>query len=138
MKRRTTQRGSILIDLCAACLMGSVTAALALPSYQGYLERTSRGDAVAALERVQSAQAQRFEREGAYAQQLSLLAQRPLDTSERGLYRIAMFSDSPDSFEVQASALPGEQSKDPECAQITLRVTHGVIAYGPSARCWNR
>jgi len=138
MKRRTTQRGSILIDLCAACLMGSVTAALALPSYQGYLGRTSRGDAVAALERVQFAQAQRLEREGAYAQQLSQLASWPIDTSDRGLYRIAMFSDSPDSFEVQATALPGEQSKDPECAQITLRVTHGVIAYEPSARCWNR
>lgn len=141
MKRRATQRGSILMDLCAACLMGSVTAALALPSYQGYLERSSRADALAALERVQQAQTERFARDGAFAQRLTQLAQpgvAQLDTSDRGLYRIAMFSESPDSFEVQAIALPGEQSKDPECAQITLRVTHGVIAYEPSARCWNR
>ena len=36
--------------------MGSVTMALALPSYQSYLERTRRGDAVSALQRVQQAQ----------------------------------------------------------------------------------
>jgi len=38
------QRGSTLIDICAACVTGSVTMALALPSYQSYLERTRRGE----------------------------------------------------------------------------------------------
>jgi type IV pilus assembly protein PilE len=139
MKRRANQRGSTLIDICAACMMGSVTMALALPSYQGYLERTSREDAVAALERVQEAQARHLDETGRYAMRLAQLDTPMPDLSNRGLYRIEMFSEGPDSFEVHASAVPGrEQAKDPGCAQITLRVTHGVIAYGPSTRCWNR
>ncbi|MBE7426398.1 MAG: pilus assembly protein PilE [Burkholderiaceae bacterium] len=133
----TKQRGSTLIDVCAACVMGSVTMALALPSYQSYLERTGRGDAVAALQRVQQAQERYLAQHGQYALRIDQLGAVPA-LSERGLYRIAMFSDGPDNFEARATALPDrEQARDPGCAQLTLRVTHGVIAYEPSVRCWN-
>ncbi len=133
----TKQRGSTLIDVCAACVMGSVTMALALPSYQSYLERTGRGDAVAALQRVQQAQERFLAQHGQYALRIDQLGAVPA-LSERGLYRIAMFSDGPDNFEARATALPDrEQARDPGCAQLTLRVTHGVIAYEPSVRCWN-
>ena len=140
MKRSTTtrQRGSTLIDMAAACVMGSVTMALALPSYQSYLERTRRGDAVSALQRVQQAQERYFAEHGQYALRVGDLEKGMPELSDRGLYRIKMFSDGPDNFEARATALPDrEQSKDPGCAQLTLRVTHGVIAYEPSARCWN-
>jgi type IV pilus assembly protein PilE len=132
------QRGSTLIDVCAACVMGSVTMALALPSYQGYLERTRRGDAVSALQRVQQAQQRYAARHGSYALRMNQLGADMPEFSDRGLYRIAMFSDGPGNFEVQATALPDrEQAKDPGCSQLTLRVTNGVVAYEPSARCWN-
>ncbi|HEX6017410.1 MAG TPA: type IV pilin protein [Burkholderiaceae bacterium] len=134
----TRQRGSTLIDVCAACVMGSVTMALALPSYQSYLERTGRGDAVAALQRVQQAQERYLAKHGQYALRFDQLGQDVPVLSERGLYRIAMFSDGPDNFEARATALPDrEQARDPGCSQLTLRVTHGVIAYEPSVRCWN-
>ena len=134
----TRQRGSTLIDVCAACVMGSVTMALALPSYQGYLERTGRGDAVSALQRVQQAQERYLASHGQYALNIEQLGDTIPELSERGLYRIAMFSDGPGNFEARATALPDrEQAKDPGCAQLTLRVTNGVIAYEPSARCWN-
>jgi len=127
-----------LIDICAACVMGSVTMALALPSYQSYLERTRRGDAVSALERVQQAQLRFMADQGSYAMRLEQLGPEVAPLSDRGLYRITMFSDGPDNFEAHAIALPDrEQAKDPGCAQLALRVTHGVIAYEPSARCWN-
>jgi len=127
-----------LIDVCAACVMGSVTMALALPSYQSYLERTRRGDAVSALQRVQQAQERYVAKHGQYALRTTQLGEDIPELSDRGLYRIAMFSESPDSFEARATAVPDrEQAKDPGCAQLTLRVTHGVIAYEPSARCWN-
>ncbi|HEY6513875.1 MAG TPA: type IV pilin protein [Burkholderiaceae bacterium] len=137
-KPSTRQRGSTLIDVCAACVMGSVTMALALPSYQSYLERTRRGDAVSALQRVQQAQQRYIAKHGQYALRASQLGDDIPEVSDRGLYRIAMFSDGPDNFEARATALPDrEQAKDPGCAQLTLRVTHGVVAYEPSARCWN-
>jgi len=132
------QRGSTLIDVCAACVMGSVTMALALPSYHSYLERTRRGDAVVALQRVQQAQASYVAKHGQYALRIDQLGGDIPELSDRGLYRITMFSDGPGNFEARATALRDrEQAKDPSCSKVTLRVTHGVIAYEPSARCWN-
>jgi len=127
-----------LVDICAACVTGSITMALALPSYQSYLERTRRGDAVAALQRVQQAQEHYIAGKGQYALRIDQLGIDVPALSDRGLYRITMFSDGPDNYEARATAVPDrEQAKDPGCSQLTLRVTHGVIAYEPSARCWN-
>jgi type IV pilus assembly protein PilE len=138
MKRQSKQRGSTLIDICAACLMGSVTMALALPSYQGHLERTQRSDAVAALQRVQQAQLRHLEQHGGFALRLDELGAAGAPVSERGMYRITMFSDGPHSFEARAVAVPGrDQAKDPGCAHVTLRVTDRAVTYEPSARCWN-
>jgi len=140
MKRATgsRQRGSTLIDICAACVTGSLTMALALPSYQSYLERTRRGDAVSTLQRVQQAQARYIAQHGQYALRVDQLDEAIPELSDRGLYRIAMFSDGPDNFEARATAVPDrEQAKDPGCARLTLRITHGVIAYEPSIHCWN-
>ena len=118
--------------------MGSVTMALALPSYQNYLERTRRIDAVSALQRVQDAQAKYLASHGSYALRLDQLGADVPELSERGLYRVTLFSESPDSFEARATALPDrDQAKEPGCTQVTLRVTNGAIAYEPSARCWN-
>lgn len=138
MNRPSKQRGSTLVDICAACLMGSVTMALALPSYQSHLERVQRNDAVTALQRVQQAQVQYRADHGNFALRLEQLGQAGVAHSDRGLYRITMFSEGPDSFEARATALPDrDQAKDPGCAQLTLRVTNGLVAYEPSARCWN-
>ena len=121
------QRGSTLIDVCAACVMGSVTMALALPSYQSYLERTRRGDAVSALQRVQQAQQRYIAKQGNTRCGKQLGDDIP-EISDRGLYRITMFSDGPDNFEARATALPiASRPRTPGCAQLTLRVTHGVI-----------
>ena len=126
-----------MIDICAACLMGSVTMALALPSYQNHLERTQRNDAVSALQRVQQAQVRHFTEHGSFALRLDQLGAAGTPLSERGTYRITMFSDGPDSFEARAEALRDrDQAKDPGCTQLTLRVTNGAVAYEPSARCW--
>ncbi|HVQ04076.1 MAG TPA: type IV pilin protein [Burkholderiaceae bacterium] len=138
MNRPSKQRGSTLVDICAACLMGSVTMALALPSYQNHLERTQRVDAVSALQRVQQAQLQHHADHGTFAIRLAQLGSAGTAQSDRGLYRITMFSDGPDSFEARATALPDrDQAKDPSCTQLTLRVTNGLVSYEPSARCWN-
>jgi len=126
-----------LIDICAACLMGSVTMALALPSYQNHLERTQRSDAVSALQRVQQAQARHLAEHGSFALRLDQLGVAGTPLSERGTYSVTMFSEGPDSFEARAVALPDrDQARDPGCTQITLRVTNGLVAYEPSARCW--
>lgn len=138
MSVRRRQRGSTLVDVCAACVMGSITMALALPSYHSWMEREGRNDAVKALQRVQQAQSEFRATHGRYALKLDALDARLSPMSDKGLYRIAMFSESPDSFEVRASAVPDRaQAKDPGCAEVVLRVSGGVISYEPSLRCWN-
>ncbi len=138
MNTRQHQRGSTLIDVCGACAVGSIAMALVLPSYHSWIEREGRNDAVAALHRVQQAQAEYHATHGRYALRLDKLEAPLRDTSDKGLYRLAMFSESPDSFEVRASAVPDRaQAKDPGCAQVTLRVSAGAISYEPSLRCWN-
>jgi type IV pilus assembly protein PilE len=118
--------------------MGSIVTAVALPSYQTYLERTRRHDAVEALQRIHEAQEMYRAKHGRYALRLDQLPGHIRSQSERGLYRIAMFSDGPDNFEARAGAVPDRaQAKDPGCAQVALRVTTGLISYEPSARCWN-
>jgi type IV pilus assembly protein PilE len=135
---RQRQQGSTLIDVCAACVMGSITMALALPWYHDWKERVGRTDAVTALQRVQQAQADYHAAHGRYALRLDALDARLTPYSEKGLYRIEMYSEAPDSFAVQASAVGDRaQARDPGCAQVTLRVSSGVIAYEPSPRCWN-
>ena len=137
MNQPSKQRGSTLIDICAACLMGSVTMALALPSYQNHLERTQRNDAVSALQRVQQAQVRHLVEHGSFAMRLEQLGGAGATLSERGMYRITMFSEGPHSFEARAVALPDrDQAKDPGCTHLTLRVTNGAAAYEPTARCW--
>jgi type IV pilus assembly protein PilE len=138
MNTRQHQRGSTLIDVCAACAVGSITMALVLPAYHSWVERERRNDAVVALHRVQQAQTDYHAAHGRYALRLDKLEGRLRDISDKGLYRLAMFSEGPDSFEVRASADPDRpQAKDPGCSQVTLRVTAGVISYEPSLRCWN-
>ncbi|MFO1224812.1 MAG: type IV pilin protein [Burkholderiaceae bacterium] len=138
MFTRQRQQGSTLIDVCAACVMGSITMALALPSYHSWQERDRRADAVSALQRVQQAQAEYHAAHGRYALRLDALGTRIAPYSDQGLYRISMFSEAPDSFEVHAAALSERaQARDASCSQVTLRVTAGVIAYEPSPLCWN-
>lgn len=139
MSVRRRQLGSTLIDVCAACVMGSITMALALPSYHSWVEREGRNDAVKALQRVQQAQTEYHATHGRYALKLDALDARLSTTSDKGLYRIAMFSEGPNSFEVRASAVPDRaQARDPGCAEVALRISDGVISYEPSLRCWNR
>lgn len=139
MSVRRRQLGSTLIDVCAACVMGSITMALALPSYHSWVEREGRNDAVKALQRVQQAQAEYHAAHGRYALKLDALDARLGTMSDKGLYRIAMFSEGPNSFEVRASAVPDRaQARDPGCTEVALRISDGAISYEPSLRCWNR
>jgi type IV pilus assembly protein PilE len=135
---RLHQRGSTLIDVCAACVMGSITMALALPWYHDWKERDGRTDAVVALQRVQQAQADHHAAHGRYALRLDTLDAAVTPYSDKGLYRLEMYSEAPDSFEVHATAVTDRgQARDPSCGRVTLRVSGGVIAYEPALRCWN-
>jgi type IV pilus assembly protein PilE len=131
------QRGFTLVDVLTTCALAGVLAGVAIPSYQSQLVKSRRGDAAAALTRLQAAQERYRSANGFYSatlQPLGLAAR-----SSAGLYELAIETHAPERYRATASAVAGgPQAADGECMQLVLDVTSGFVQSGPSARCWNR
>ena len=131
--------GFTLVEVAAVCAVVGVISALALPSYQGYLLRAGRADAVNALTRVQLAQARFHAAHGLYASELSALRGVPQPLSAQGRYSLALRTQGAEGYRATAAALPGgRQAADTECAVLSVEVAQGFTHIGPAARCWNR
>ena len=128
--------GFTLIELAVVCAMVGVLTAVALPSFQSYLLRSGRADAVDALTRLQMAQARYHAAHGLYATELSVLRGVPQPDSAQGLYTLAVAGGG-DGYRATAAA-QGRQRKDSECSVLSVEVAQGFTHHGPSARCWNR
>ena len=128
--------GFTLVELAVVCAMAGVLAAVALPSYQSYLLRAGRADAVDALTRLQMAQARHHAAHGLYATELSVLRGVPQPDSAQGLYTLAVAGGG-DGYRATAAA-QGRQRKDSECSVLSVEVAQGFTHLGPTARCWNR
>ena len=128
--------GFTLVELAVVCAMVGVLTAVALPSFQSYLLRSGRADAVDALTRLQVAQARHHAAHGLYATQMSVLRGVPQPDSAQGLYTLAVAGGG-DGYRATAVA-QGRQRKDSECSVLSVEVAQGFTHHGPSARCWNR
>ena len=128
--------GFTLVELAVVCAMVGVLTAVALPSFQSYLLRSGRADAVDALTRLQMAQARHHAAHGLYATELSVLHGVPQPDSAQGLYTLAVAGGG-DGYRATAVA-QGRQRKDSECSVLSVEVAQGFTHHGPSARCWNR
>ncbi len=128
--------GFTLVELAVVCAVVGVLAAVALPSYQSYLLRSGRADAVDALTRLQMAQAGYHAAHGLYATELSALRGVPQSGSAQGLYTVAVAGGG-DGYRATAVA-QGRQRKDSECSVLSVEVAQGFTHLGPTARCWNR
>ena len=128
--------GFTLVELALVCAMVGVLTAVALPSFQSHLLRAGRADAVDALTRLQLAQARHHAAHGLYAADLSVLRGVPQPHSAQGLYNLAVAGGG-DGYRATAAAL-GRQSRDSDCAVLSVEVAQGFTQLGPTARCWNR
>ena len=128
--------GFTLVELAVVCAMVGVLTAVALPSFQSYLLRSGRADAVDALTRLQMAQARHHAAHGLYATELAVLRGVPQPHSAQGLYTLAVAGGG-DGYRATAVA-QGRQRKDSECSVLSVEVAQGFTHHGPSARCWNR
>lgn len=134
---RRASAGFTLVELATACAVVGVLAGVALPSYQGQLQRARRTDAVAALTRLQAAQEAMRSQHGLYSADFGALQLAP--TSGEGLYTLQLEITGPDSYRARAVArADGQQAADHDCATLLLDVKSGFAEVGPSARCWNR
>lgn len=136
--RRRATRGLTLIELAVVMALAALLVTLALPAFTGPVTQVRRGDAVAALTKLQMAQEQHRAHHGLYAADFRALPGVPT-RSEAGHYDITLVRSAPLVYEAVAQArADGVQAADSACAQITLRVDDGLPEFGPVLRCWNR
>jgi type IV pilus assembly protein PilE len=150
MHHRTTThraaRGFTLIEILIALSMAGVLSSVALPTFQGQLQKARRADALVTMMQVQLAQSRWRANGTGYA----TLAQIGVaSVSSAGHYTLAIASDNDDHYEVRAAAT-GAQAGDTACRNMLLRVTGANVlqASGPDAsaanpavlnrKCWNQ
>jgi type IV pilus assembly protein PilE len=141
-----TARGFTLIEILVTLSMAGVLSSVALPTFQGHLQKARRADVLVSMMQVQLAQS----RWRANGSNYGTLAQIGVSSvSMGGHYSLTLGSEADDRYEVLASAT-GAQAGDTACRHMQLRVVGAnvVQASGPDAtvtnpaavnrKCWNQ
>lgn len=114
--------GFTLVELLIALVVVGILAAIALPSYQWAVRKGNRGDAMAALLKIQLAEESWRANHPTYTALLTDLGLG--NQSERGLYAITLTAPAATAatgYIATATAL-GAQINDTNCAVFTLNV----------------
>ncbi len=126
------KKGFSLIELMVVITVLAILAAIAVPVYSHFVQRSYRADAVATLSNVAIDQESYYHRNGSYATSLEELGLS--SESEQGYYTITLENVSNNSFDVKAEA-QGSQADDTDCQTITLKIENGMSTRQPS-KCW--
>jgi type IV pilus assembly protein PilE len=106
--------GLTLIELLLVVVIVAVLAAIAVPQYNGYLERARRTDAKTALEQLRASQEMMRAERGRYSTDLTLVQLRNTwggPASPSGDYNITMVATST-TFTGTATPFTGRQASD--------------------------
>lgn len=127
-------RGLSLIEVTLGLALLGVVASMALPSYQSQLAKARRSEAIAAMTQLMLAQEQFRAQHGSYALRLQTLSglAGPLEH-----FDIALVAAHGNGYIARATAR-SENPLNGGCQELTLTVSDGQAAHGPSDHCWNR
>lgn len=136
--------GFTLIELMISVAIGGLLLALAVPSYQQYLFKSRRGEAINALNAAVQAQERYRSGNASYANSLSILF--PSGMQSLSHYTLQLSGVSTTGFTVAARPLSSSpQSSDADCAVLSISLTGGVASYvaktasgANSTVCWPR
>lgn len=126
-----TERGFTLIELMITIAILAIIVAIAIPSYQNYIEKSRRADAHAALTNA----AQQMER--CYTRTNTYSSCSLPSTSPDGFYSLALVSADSSATTYKIKATPtGVQSGD-DCTALYIDHRGEKTFDGDSsARCW--
>lgn len=141
-------RGFTLSEVLTALVVVVVLVAIAIPSWRSHTLRVRRGEAVALLVALQSAQDEYFGRHARYATAAQLSLEPPgglglKPESEHGNYSLALATHS-DGLGFQATVHPAPratQSDDSRCTEFSIdhngrRRAQDSEGKDRSADCW--
>lgn len=130
---RPRVRGFTLVEVLIAVTLAGLLAAVALPAYQGQVERARRADAAAALLRLEMAQASHRAHHGTYTRDLRALG-TAAGFSPDGRWRVEVAAVHAEGYTARAVPAMGEVRGD--CAVLTLEVDGLQSRRGPARHCW--
>lgn len=128
--------GFTLVELLIAVAVVAVLVGVGLPAYTGAVQKHRRGDAIAALQKLEFAQNGHYANHLAYA--VSPAALRLPAVSEDGHYDIVVERADAGGYDASARArADSPQRHDAACATLTLVQQGERVTRGPSPACWN-
>ena len=136
------QGGFTLMEVMIVVVIVAILVSVALPTYQGSLQKGRRSDGMAALMDVANRQEQYMLDRGTYTQDLTELGFTDPLISEEGHYSIsaAACAGITPCFEYALTAAPrvgSPQAQDARCASLTLNSRGTRSATGTAAaECW--
>ncbi len=144
-------RGFTLIELMIVVVVISVLAAIALPAYQGYVERARRADAKAGLLSLQLAQEKFRANCRFYAANIGNINDCGTNAgastlihdnnSPDGHYSLSMIAASGATYTLTATRVPGgKQANDTKCGNFSINQNNVQSVTGSlsAAECWQR
>jgi type IV pilus assembly protein PilE len=140
MKRCSTGSGFTLIELMITVAIVATLLAVALPSYQQYVQRSNRGQAAATL--IQAAQfAERFRSSSTAFSFVGMTLPNGLTQSPptgAAIYDIAVFGTPGTGFTLRATPVANGPNAADGCGylQITETGARGVEGPRTVAQCW--
>lgn len=129
-------KGFSLLELMAVIAIVAILLAIAIPSYQTYVTKSRRVDAIHTLTAIQLAQEQYRTQNSTYGTITQVW--NGVTTTPDGYYNLAISNISATSYTITATAI-GNQTNDSEgstsCSTMTLTYSSGSTSKTPTP-CW--
>ncbi|GGW52968.1 type IV pilin protein [Alishewanella tabrizica] len=129
-------QGLSLIELLVVVVLVGILSSIVYPSYQQYVLRSYRAEAMSNLLEIANRQEQRLLDAGEYSSDLTLLG-IPTGFSVSGRYRFRVdLSNDNQAYTLEMRA-QGPQQKDAECLQFTInQLGQRNAGLAESVSCW--
>lgn len=141
-RSRQRQLGVTLLELMITVVIIAVLAAIAIPNYRAYSQRSHRTEAKSALLRVQTQQERFYLDNDRFASSFAAGELDMSDESENGVYELALSTTDgwADDFTATATPKAGggtngvDQTTDTDCTSFSIN-SEGVRT-ASSTECW--